>query len=422
MLVGSENTDSIKSRLRNNSGTPKKLRKDLTPSKSARHFKMIYESEGKRMEKFLNKPQSSSANNDSDDSAPENEVYINKPEISTQTNTGDDATEGVNATSKDPLATKMTAGGRTAKTSRSHSETHTTMMQKQEKELLEDIKKMENKLKVLHDGSMEKLFLELRLDIKKDNLLMMTKIVAAHDSTAKLEKTVTELKTEQKQFDTRLRYTQDCVDAGKMKTDQVFSDVNTMREQIRILQGVIQVQDQKHELVSIEKEAHRFRESRNNLLIAGLDEEGAGTGEEDTDDTSIAETETMTTTAEMVTDFFTQTMKIPNPIPILNATRIGKATPRTVLVKLKDYKDKGAIFKHVANLKEAKNSKDEHYFVNNQLSPQLQEQQRWYRQLMHFNANLAGVGKRTMSIKKGQLYVDGIAYTPPVRPAPPPHQ
>ena len=138
-----------------------------------------------------------------------------------------------------------------------------------------------------------------------------------------------------------------------------------------------------------------------NLLISGLDE---------------ATDEAVSTTAEMVTDLFSQTMKVSRKIQIQSAVRIGKATPRTVLVKLQDSTDKGDIFKAAKNLKTVRNSHDGEIYVNSQLPAKLQEQKRWYRYLMKYNHSLTGTGKRTLSIKRGELYVDGAQYRPAVMP------
>ena len=103
-------------------------------------------------------------------------------------------------------------------------------------------------------------------------------------------------------------------------------------------------------------------------------------------------------------------------IPIDEVTRIGKATPRAVSVKLHDVKDKAKIFEKVSNLKEMKNSKDQAYYINNQLPPRQQEQQRKFRKMIKYNASLNGVGKRELTMKKGELLVDGYPYRPPVTP------
>ena len=182
---------------------------------------------------------------------------------------------------------------------------------------------------------------------------------------------------------------------------QVRSDLEGIKNQIGILQGMIQKQDQQILLNKIEKEDARMRDLRNNLLISGLDEE---------------EEEDETMTAELVTDFLSQTVKVEGGVDIQSAVKIGKGDPRKVLVKLNDAKDKGPIFKAVRNLKHARNSKDGSYSINNQLPPRLQEQQRWFRQLMKLNAGFTGLNQRNMEIKKGMLMVDGYPYKSPITP------
>ena len=78
-----------------------------------------------------------------------------------------------------------------------------------------------------------------------------------------------------------------------------------------------------------------------------------------------------------------------------------------MLVKLRSTKDKGKVFENVKNLKDEKNSKDGSYYVNNQMIPCLQEQHRWYRQLVKHNKNLTGIAQHNLTFKEGELFVDG---------------
>ena len=281
-----------------------------------------------------------------------------------------------------------------------------------ETEIQKDIDALEKKMCHTGEGTIERMLLEMRIDIKKDSMAVMKKIDKVNVNATLLQSEVTKIKDEQRSLDTRVQFTQDSLEGQRIRVNSVISDVGEMKDQIRVLQGIVQMQEQKHYLNKKEKEDSRLRELRNNLLISGLDEEDANT---DTDTQEDEQGEDETTTAELVTDFFAQTMKITTPIPIASAIRIGKANPRTALVKLKDAKDKGAVFKNVSNLKNVKNSKDGAYYINNQLTPYLQERQRWYRHLIRYNSSLAGVGKHNLTIKKGELYVDGKMYTPPVQ-------
>ena len=237
--------------------------------------------------------------------------------------------------------------------------------------------------------------------MKKDNIELIRKIDGVTSVTDDLKGEVRRIKEEQSTLASSLEHTQQVQTDEKTRVTEAIAGLDEVSEQVRVLQGLIQKQDQKLFLDKLAKEKDRSREIRNNLFLAGLDEMDA---------------ETETTTAEMVTDFFTQTMKIAQPISIDKATRIGQANPKTVLIQLADSKDKGVIFKHVSNLKEARNSKDKKYSINNQLTPEAQERERKHRKMMKHNESLAGVGKRTMELKKGRLLVDGHSYECPIKP------
>ena len=200
------------------------------------------------------------------------------------------------------------------------------------------------------------------------------------------------LKEEQRSLNTRVKFTQDTQDDEKTRVDQVCDQVDNMKDQIKVLQGMLQIQEQKHLLSAREKESKRMGDLDDKLLISGLDEEDANS-------------ETVTSMAEMVTDFFLQNMMIPTPIMIKKAERIGKLETHTVLVTLSEAKDKSEIFKHAKNLKDVRNNKDDSYYVNNQLTPKLQEQEWWYRLLIKYNSGSAGIGKWKLKLKRGKLLV-----------------
>ena len=433
--------ENIKTRLRNNSGTPKKLRKDATPSKSGKHLKRLYEAEGKKMEQFLNKA-SEIDDNEQDvvsiDQRGGVNSYVNTSDKDNQSDTDEEVClkkvnnahspeadkdlqlKSVNATSKKQLASNIRIASNPVPVFQAPRKEK--MASTEEKRAHDELSVLESKLAKVEVGSMEHMLLEMRVDMKRDNITMIKKIDNVSNTSDTLQKEIKKLKTDYATLETGLTYTQENASTEKVRVDQVQSGLNNMREQVRILQGVVQMHAQKHEILKLEKEKQKLYETRNNILISGLDEEDTdvptesiNTNRDGTENENETETETATTTAEMVTDFFTQIMKIPTPIAITSATRIGKANPRTILVALKNAKDKGTIFKHVGNLKTAKNSKDGGYYINNQLPPRLQEQQRWYRMLIKFNAGLTGIGKRELKMKNGELLVDGHLYRPPVQ-------
>ena len=91
---------------------------------------------------------------------------------------------------------------------------------------------------------------------------------------------------------------------------------------------------------------------------------------------------------ESVSKFFSQTMKIGKLILIIAVRRTGSAKPRSVIVTLKNVRDKGLIFQNVKNLKTVWNSNDESYFINDHLTLERQENQCKQKLIMRYNKKL----------------------------------
>ena len=267
--------------------------------------------------------------------------------------------------------------------------------------LKEELSKMETELKTLEEGSVAKMFLQLRIDLKKDNLNMYQKMDKKLSQVTSMVEKVSKLQQENTEMANGIQSIVAVQTEEKQRLTKVDEKVEMVSKQLKVLQGFVQKHDQRHNLQRIQGEQTQLRNVKDNLMISGLDEENE---------------ESPTTTAEMVTDFFTQTMKITKPIEIQSATWIGKASPRTVLVKLQDSTDKSVIFKNGKELKDVRNSKDGEMYVNSQLPPFLQEKKKWYRYLMKHNASLTGTNKLTMKIQKGELMVNGRPFVAAVRP------
>ena len=119
--------------------------------------------------------------------------------------------------------------------------------------------------------------------------------------------------------------------------------------------GFLQKQEQTTGLIKKGNTAVHFQNMRDNLYLTGMDEE---------------DNEEEGTATELVTDFFSQTMKIAKPIGLANCKRVGNSKPCSIFIKLKNGKDKATIFNHAKNLKDARNSNDQSYSLNNQLPRQ----------------------------------------------------
>ena len=221
-----------------------------------------------------------------------------------------------------------------------------------------ELQVLEVKMADLQEGSLERMLLEMGLDIKKDCIEMMSKIDSVTTTTKNLNLEVSRIKEEQRSMELRLTFTQGVQTDEKVRLDKALAGVDVLNEQVKVLQGLVQKQDQLHLLSKVEKEEQRKREICNNLYISGVDE---GVNEEETG------------TAQVVKDFFTETMKITKEISIISAMRIGKRSPKTIFVKLKDAKDKKDIFENVSNLKDTRNRNNNSYYINNQLTQAAQE-------------------------------------------------
>ena len=353
--TGETNDGGIKTRLRRNSNsgipklsspkasktpkTPHKSGKENTPSKNPKLIKKLYEAEGKMMQSFLGKPNSNTVatefSNNETGSESETEVSLGKhcgddsqfvqmaltprEEASgsaKSTPTPDTSHRGMNALTDVPnirgvnpsIAAESLQLARKGK-----QQSCEEMATEREIEILKE------KISSLDDGSMERMILEMRLDMKQDNLKMMVKIDKVTTSTSNLQREVKQIRNEQKSLDQRLQFTQDAQAMEQTRVNEISLQTFEMQEKIRILQGEVGKQNQWWYLSRCDKDEAQEWELRNNLLISGLDEE---------------DREMETTTAKLVTDFFSQTMKITEPIALKRATRIGKAAPRVILAKL----------------------------------------------------------------------------------------
>ena len=244
--------------------------------------------------------------------------------------------------------------------------------------------------------------MEMRIDMKRDNLKMIRAMDQVNTSSTKVAEDLKQMRQNQNALETCVVFLEETKEEEIAHDNQVTQEMRELQDQLHILHGIVQKWAQDQTLERISKERDKQYEFCNNLIITGLDKDG-----EDKDET---------TTAEMVVDFFSQMMKIPMPVDIVNAKRIGKAKPRTVLIELRDANSKGVIFKHVKNLKDCRNNEDKKYFVNNQQTPEEQETQRHYRQLIKYNEGLTGVSKRTLEMKKGELLVDNYPFHQNIHP------
>ena len=135
---------------------------------------------------------------------------------------------------------------------------------------------------------------------------------------------------------------------------------------------------------------------KNNIIIQGL--------EVDKDDTEA-------NVKEMVTDFFSQKMKIRKNIALRSVLQLKRGNDKHVLqVTLQNIKDKSIIFKNVKNLMDQKNKNDENYYINDHLTFMKQEEQRRQKMIKAENFQREATDKAEITFKKGKLLINGEVY------------
>ena len=222
---------------------------------------------------------------------------------------------------------------------------------------------LEKKLELLQDGSMEKMLLEMKLDAKKENIKtkkFMLSMMRQHKINSD---TVTSLKDECSALKKGIEGVAGVQDSQQESVKQVNDEITKVCEELSILTGLVQRQAMKINHLQEHNEAKEGRNMRQNLVIQGLEY-----GKEDNEE-SIK---------EIVTNFFSQTMKIRKNIAIQLILRSGSEEHLALVISLQNLKDKGVIFKNVKNIIGIKNNANNSYFVSDQLTFEKQEEQRRY--------------------------------------------
>ena len=181
----------------------------------------------------------------------------------------------------------------------------------------------------------------------------------------------------------------------KRRIDSASSQVTKCQERLGLLTKIIMKQDQQIRELTTANNSRQKVQSRPNVLVHGIQEE---------------KEEKIT---EKVTKFFKETMGIQEEILVEDVFRKGKpGTKRPVLIKLKDPKQKGVIFKNSVKLGTINKDNGENFYVNDDLPEPFNEEIRKYRMKIAENYKLIEAQQQHLKIKKGKLLVDGNEYKP----------
>ena len=183
---------------------------------------------------------------------------------------------------------------------------------------------------------------------------------------------------------------------------------------IKLLEEKVEYQDLQIRMLKIQQDetiksikdrqtAACEREMRPNLLIYGL--------------IPKKNDETRDDLMSLVKDFFTETMQIEDEIPLQDVYRVGKASPKTVMIKLKYPNDKSLIYAHAKNLQGKENEKKKGYFVKDDSTEQQDEVRKIYRDLQKENEVQSEERKfKTIKINKGKVYINNSLVRKYVQP------
>ena len=273
--------------------------------------------------------------------------------------------------------------------------------EKEIQDLICEITKLDNEISKLPKDSIEKLVKEMRLDAKKDSLRMLSCLTENWSVTNNLVKDVNTLKSQQAQDSQKievLQRTQGEEKEANRKTELALEEVCA---KVSILEGILSKHSTQIGNLHHYRESNDTRSMSDNLVISGIDE---------------VDDENRRNLIEIITDFFSQTMLITKKIEIVSAKCIGNGQPRAVQLTLKNGRDKGVIFKHSRNLKDARNKDDNPYSVKDQLPLGIQESKRKQRTFYKINSGVPADDQLNATWVKGSLRVENRDYEDPVSP------
>ena len=119
--------------------------------------------------------------------------------------------------------------------------------------------------------------------------------------------------------------------------------------------------------------------------------------------------------AEKVGQFFKNTLQITKDIVLADAYRVGKTNPRTIVVHLQNYRDRGLIFGHCKKLKDVTNEEGKSYGVKEHFTAKAFADQQRKRKLIQKSKKQTTANKLEISFEKSKLKVAGKEYVKGVK-------
>ena len=279
-------------------------------------------------------------------------------------------------------------------------ENNERMMSEDEKQILADkeaIKNLEQRLENLKEGTMERMLLEMQLDSKRGNLKTRKAMCMLIDKSLATQKEMNRITAKCEDMTSEVNGVKTLQSEQATEMQSLENDLSQVRDKVSILTGIVQRQAMMIQHLQEANEDAERKRIKNNIIIQGLDV-GANDTEQDI--------------RELVTDFFSQTMKIRRNIAIKSVLWLHRADNgnTAIQVTLSNIRDKGLIFKNIGKIIGVKNNNDNNYYVNDHLTFERQEDQRRFRSIKKNNNNLQPTDCATIKFKKGELYINNEKY------------
>ena len=170
-------------------------------------------------------------------------------------------------------------------------------------------------------------------------------------------------------------------------------EIEELKSQVQCLTKVVAKQGNLLQEIHNREDDSDLRNMKNNLIVYGITERKPER------------------CVEVATNFFTNIMKINEPIQIQYAHRLGKGNQRPLLIHLKTTSEKGKIYKHSKNLKDLKNENNKKYKIRDQLPGKFASREARHRDLLWQNQKKKSTADHLqMNLNKGVLQVNNVTY------------
>ena len=141
-----------------------------------------------------------------------------------------------------------------------------------------EVQLLKNQISKLKDGSVTRLLLELKLEMKMEGRQTRQELRNVVTSTTLMKNDISQIQTDYRNLNERVDTLQNFQDDQKNKVEENTTSLTENDKKVNILIDLMDRQDERLDHTIQESSAAEFRGNRNNLFIAGLEEDEEGRG------------------------------------------------------------------------------------------------------------------------------------------------